>query len=311
MDAPEPGQLSASTLVGAGAVGQAMLWACAAARLHFPSQMDIVDPQSLDETNLNRHMVSGWTDVGRPKAEIAGKFIRPFAEQAHPFAEDFDTYRRQKPRADVVISTVDNDEARYQVQGSLPRWVLHAATERERLSAAVLDIARDACLGCLFPRREQDLAQTIAEQTGIRLADVTFALETDGVATEAMIAPLAERLGENPSELRHMIGRNFREVYAREICGRLGPSLSPSSPAPTIAYVSGFAGVLLAAELAKISSSQLNRWQLSNYVQLAALHPEAAWVARRRKEPDCPLMCSSPALQRFVAEQRSSPAAMR
>jgi hypothetical protein len=76
-------------------------------------------------------------------------------------------------------------------------------------------------------------------------------------------------------------------------------------PTATIAYVSGLAGTLLAAELAKDSDPALAPARLHNYVQLAATAADSAWVTFREKQDDCPLMCGSEALQAVVRTLRA------
>ena len=108
------------------------------------------------------------------------------------------------------------------------------------------------------------------------------------------------RLGVEVEELRHLVGRSLREVYARELCGRLPTTRAVGVPAPTIAYASGLAGLLLAAEVVKTANAQLEAGLLRNYIQVSASAPESAWVTFREKQDDCPLMCASHALQAVV-----------
>jgi hypothetical protein len=208
----------------------------------------------------------------------------------------------QRPLA-VAISTVDNNDARYQLQGHFPGRIFHAATSQENLSVAILDPAEGACLGCLFPRRTVSPSQAISDETGIPVLLVHQALGPSGMITREMLKPVALRMGLPEEALEHLIGRNFREVYAREICGRLTAAGIEPVVAPTVAYASGLAGAFLTAELVKNSTPLLRPWRLHNYVQMSALHPLAAWLARRIKDLDCPLMCSSPALQSYLAHR--------
>ena len=294
-----PSQLG---LVGAGAVGQAVVWALSLSGSTGSEPIDIVDPQALDGSNLNRHLVSGVADVGLPKAVIASSFLSR-SNGSRPFVLDFSAYQHNVGTPDILLSTVDNNDARYQIQGSFPRQIVHGATERERLSIAVLDAVNTPCLGCLFPRRDRSPAEDIAHQTGIPFADIVSALDNDGVVTADMVVHLAEQMSVKPSELHHLIGRNFREAYATEICGRLGAPLSDSIPAPTASYVSALAGTLVVAELLKVGNAELMPYSLDNYLQMAILYPEAAWRVSRTRDQDCPLMCSSEALQQYLGQR--------
>lgn len=289
------------TLVGAGAVGDALLWALAVSGARVDGTATIIDPQLLDATNLNRHLLAGVGDVGRPKAEVARDFIAPFA-RARALIERFSAPSKAPH---TLVSTVDNDEARYQVQATFPRSLLHAATGGERVSVGVLDFTHGACLGCLFPRPQRSQAELIASESGLDLKLVSEVLAEEGAVTAEMLAPIADTLGVAVDTLGHLVGRSLREVYARELCGRLPISAQPGAPAATIAYASGLAGALLAAELVKDPDPALASLRLHNYMQLAATAPESAWMTFREKEDDCPLMCGSAELQSLVRNLRA------
>jgi hypothetical protein len=245
-------------------------------------------------------------DREHAKAEIAARFATNRAPAARQHINTFAGFAKKGSVLDLIVSTVDNDQARYEIQGSLPQLVLHAATSNELVSTGVLDIADGACLACLFLRRGTDVAEQVSTETGIPIEDIVLALQSGGQVTESMLQPLAERLGTPIESIRSLVGRDFRVAYAQEICGRLRVPLHPDLPAPTIAYVSTFAGVLLAAELVKLTIPELRSRRLHNYLQLAVLSPHSAWVAFRPKDPACPLFCSSPALQRVIASRRKS-----
>jgi hypothetical protein len=114
---------------------------------------------------------------------------------------------------------------------------------------------------------------------------------------------MVKRFGVDAADLQRLVGEDFRRVYAMEICGRLGASSPVSGGAPTVAYVSVLAGILVAAEFAKISDARTRRHVLHNYLQMTPLAPSAAWVVFRDKDPNCPLMCGSEPLQAFLAQR--------
>src|SRR5207248_3075833 len=101
------------------------------------------------------------------------------------------------------------------------------------------------------PRAQRSQAELIAEETGLDLALVTRALRDDETVTLSMLGIIARRMSVQPESLEHLVGRTVREVYVRELCGRLPAGRAPGAPAATIAYASGIAGALLAAEVVK------------------------------------------------------------
>jgi molybdopterin/thiamine biosynthesis adenylyltransferase len=286
-----------TTLVGAGAVAHGMLWALALSDVRVAGALVIFDPQQLDATNINRHLLAGVGDVGRAKAELAAAFIRPHAPSVVARVERF---VRPPDVLDRVVTTVDNDATRYEIQGTFPRRLFHAATSAETVAVAVLDGVDGACLGCLFPPPHTSQAELIARETGLPLPLVESTLATNGPVTNEMLPAIASRLGVAASSLVSLLGRSLREVYARDLCGRLPVAPGTDTPAATIAYASGLAGTLLAAELVKHADPQLRSGVLRNYLQVSAPHPASAWAAFRQKQDDCPLMCGSDALQQVV-----------
>ena len=287
--------IPAFSLVGAGAVAHGLFWAIALGGLRLAPGSEVCDPQSLDRSNLNRHQLAGVDDVGRPKVEVVASFAAALGGLRPSVAR----FRAGAEPAALIVSTVDNDETRYEIQGAMPRRVAHAATSGESVSAAMLDFSDGACLGCLFPRAQISRAAQIARETGLPEATVATVLNEDGAIEAQMLVPIAQRLDVTTASLDALIGRRFREVYARELCGRLPISASrPDAPAATIAYASGLAGALLAAELIRQPDAHGHAWR-RNYLQLSAAHPEARWETFREKQADCPLMCGDASLQSF------------
>jgi molybdopterin/thiamine biosynthesis adenylyltransferase len=267
------------------------------------ARLTVVDPQRLDESNLNRHIAAGVHDVGRPKASILSEFLASDHRDVTGVVGMFSTIAKNWSRMPIVLSTVDNDEARYQIQGSFPPLVIHGATSQEHLAVAVLDASNGACLGCLFPRRERSPVEVIAEETGLTSNVIGIALEPGGVFTAEMIGPMAKKFGVDAADLERFVGEDFRQVYATEICGRLGSPSPVGGGAATVAYVSTLAGILVAAQFAKQSHASTRGHVLHNYLQMTPLAPSAAWVVFRDKDPNCPLMCGSEALQAFLARR--------
>jgi molybdopterin/thiamine biosynthesis adenylyltransferase len=300
----EVGQPVDAVLVGAGAVANGFAWAVNACSLSL-GRLTIVDPQYLDESNLNRHISAGASDIGRSKASILSDFLVLSSSDVSGVVDAFSAFASHVPRMPVVLSTVDNNEARYQIQGTFPPRVLHAATSQEHVAVAVLDPVDGACLGCLFPRPARSQAELVALETGIPVNEVTAALQAGGVFTEEMVSQTASKLGIDESQLVGFVGQDFRRVYATEICGRLSSTTTDpgGGVAPTVSYVSALAGILLAAEFAKLSVTSMLSGVLRNYLQLTPVAPVAAWVAFRDKDPNCPLMCGSEALQTFLAHR--------
>ena len=79
-------------------------------------QLTLVDPDILEESNRNRFVFGGRTDVGRYKVDIAKEYLDRIDSDIESIALPVDVRSRQGRsavrRADVVVSGVDENEAR-------------------------------------------------------------------------------------------------------------------------------------------------------------------------------------------------------
>ncbi|HEX2077747.1 MAG TPA: molybdopterin-synthase adenylyltransferase MoeB [Longimicrobium sp.] len=142
-------------LVGAGGLGSPAALYLAAAGV---GTLGIVDFDVVDVTNLQRQVIHGTSDVGRPKLDSARDRIReinPHATvEAHPVRLASANARQIVRGYDVVIDGSDNFPTRYLVNdacvlegkpsiyGSILRW---------EGQASVFWGGRGPCYRCLFP----------------------------------------------------------------------------------------------------------------------------------------------------------------
>jgi molybdopterin/thiamine biosynthesis adenylyltransferase len=284
-----------ATLVGAGAVANSLAFALGSFN-HVDSHFRVIDPDELDESNLNRHLVAAHPDVGRPKAEVLAGFLR-----SHGVTTVYDVAKYQDVRQTLsdaemrlVVSTVDNDEARIALQSDLPESVLHGATDADVTVVSRLDFLDGACLGCLFFERSKSFAESVADDTGIPLDEVVRLLETHGELTSGHVDRIIASRGTGFEELRSKVGAIFAEVYATQICGAINFDFGETRVSPTVSFVSAFPGFLIAAELLKTGSEELERHRLKNYLAISLFAPTYRQVLERPKDPRCRCLCFDP-----------------
>ena len=142
-------------LVGAGGLGCPVAQYLAAAGV---GAIGIVDDDVVDLSNLQRQVLYGTADVGRPKAEVAAERIRAL----NPDVEL--TLHRERLTSenalallegwDVVVDGSDNFPTRYLVNDAcvlLGIPCVYGAILRFDGQAAVFDAKRGPCYRCLFP----------------------------------------------------------------------------------------------------------------------------------------------------------------
>ena len=152
-------------LVGAGAVGQGLLAILGISGIE--TFVVTIDDDVHDGTNLNRCFIAGTADVPWPKvdavaryrsltglagAEFAGTLSQfvvngPLAEMPTAMRED-----QADERFDLIVSAVDKNASRADVQGLRPELVVGGSTDQLTAKAMTYGLrAGDPCLACYNP----------------------------------------------------------------------------------------------------------------------------------------------------------------
>jgi len=142
-------------LIGAGGLGCPLALYLAAAGI---GRLGLVDDDVVDLSNLQRQVLYGTADVGRPKVEVAQEKIRTLNPdvQIDSFRvrldssnalEIFDDY-------DVIVDGTDNFPTRYLSNDAcvlLGKPNVYGSIFRFDGQASVFDARRGPCYRCLFP----------------------------------------------------------------------------------------------------------------------------------------------------------------
>jgi len=141
--------------VGAGGLGSPALMYLAAAGV---GTLGVVDYDVVDESNLQRQIIHGQADIGRPKAESA----RDTISQVNPLTEvvlhqerlDSDNAMRIFEPYDIVIDGTDNFATRYLVNDAcvlLGKPYVWGSIYRFDGQASVFWAEYGPCYRCLYP----------------------------------------------------------------------------------------------------------------------------------------------------------------
>ncbi len=243
-------------LVGVGAVGNSAAWALA--RTPLAGQIRLVDPETVELSNLQRYVLCARNDEGGVKAEIVGREFEG-ALQPLPHRGTWASFLKANGYSwERVLVALDSARDRRAVQGSLPRWVANAWTQVGDLGVSSHSfLGSDACLACLYlPTQEsKNQDQIIAE--GLRIPDlrdqVRFLLGSGEGVNEEICDAIAIAWQLPAGRLGPYVGRPIRELWVEGVCGGgiipLGNAkLPPRELHVPLAFQSALAGVLLAAE---------------------------------------------------------------
>jgi molybdopterin/thiamine biosynthesis adenylyltransferase/rhodanese-related sulfurtransferase len=141
-------------LVGAGGLGSPAAMYLAAAGV---GTLGIVDFDAVDTTNLQRQVIHGTADVGRPKLDSARDRIAQInphvTVEGHPVRLTSANARGIVRRYDVVIDGTDNFPTRYLVNDACvleEKPCIYGSILRWEGQASVFWAGRGPCYRCLF-----------------------------------------------------------------------------------------------------------------------------------------------------------------
>lgn len=251
-----PVVLDNAHLAGAGAVGNAFLYA--AATLDVEGRLEVVDHDIVSGGNLNRCMWFDASDVGLLKAQrLVMRSQRHFRNlELVPQPVMLQRLKTDDPRwLRRLIVAVDSRRVRRQLQSELPREVFDASTTG--VKEIVLHYNRQpsalACMGCIYAETPDELSRErhVADLLGVTPEEVR-----EQIISAAAAHKIHQR---HPHVPQSQVEGNAYDSLFKALCATaaLGRPEQHQVFAP-FAFVSMLAGVYLAVDVAR---------------RLAGLHP--------------------------------------
>jgi hypothetical protein len=251
-----------NVLVGAGAIGNAALWALA--RIPAAGVLHVVDPQDIELSNLQRYVLASRADEGRPKANLAAALdTRGLTIIPHelPLAEFLTRFGYKWTH---FLLGLDNARDRRAAQASLPQWITNAWTQPGDLGVSTHPAfgCDGACVACLYlpDGRVKNEDELVAE--ALRVPDlqmhVRTLLYTHAPLQREFLEAIATAIDIPTDALLAFEGRSIRELYVEGFCGGAVIPIGQAGRPPQelhvpLAHQSALAGILLAAAFARSS----------------------------------------------------------
>lgn len=291
----KPAELGECWLLGAGAVGCAVLWALR--DLAISGRLHVVDPKRVTGGNLNRQILFDANEVNEWKAEAAvarAKALLPALELV-PHVTTFQVAFAGHPVARVLVG-LDSREVRQELQRELPAEVFDASTTGALEVLFHYNHANEqlACLECVYPTRADKLAQSrhVAEGLGLTLDEVQASFITPEVA-EKLAANFPEQVAEE------LVGRAISSIYREKCAAAVLRSPGGGQFLAPFAFVSILAGSLLVMHLVS---------RLQGFTAPYNLWPVSAWrppfpPARELRRQRAGCFCTSKAYRRVVDQR--------
>lgn len=154
-------------VVGAGGLGCPVLHYLAGAGI---GTLGIIDPDTIDISNLQRQILYTTADAGKPKAVVAAERLLQLNPdiKVNAYAEEltaqnvlglFGDY-------DVIVDGTDNFTAKFLINDAAVKTakpVVYGAIQSFDGQVAIFDAARGACYRCLHPEPPQGMILNCAE----------------------------------------------------------------------------------------------------------------------------------------------------
>lgn len=163
-------------LFGAGGLGSPIAMYLTASGV---GELTIVDPDTVDLSNLQRQILHGTNDLNKGKVLSAKQTLANLNEQTIVRVYDEvlsgDLLNEEVERANVVVDATDNFQSRYAINAACVKAktaLVTGAAIRFEGQVAVFTMQNDsACYQCLYPNVGSELEESCSE-TGI-LGSVT------------------------------------------------------------------------------------------------------------------------------------------
>ena len=242
---PQELDLGELAVAGLGALGSAAIVALAqlpAAR----GRVELVDDDRLSVTNLERVFTAHACDVGRPKAYLARRALRPTRAQPVEIRGRYGDALPRRARAATILVGVDSGTARRQIGRLLPEAIYNGGTQEGEILVTRHVRFGGPCLECFYPNVEDPIART-AQRLGVDRATAAALVAGERRIDTGVLEAMRQRGG---IELNGMAEKDLldRPLAAVE-CSRA--VVIEELPEATIGFVAAMCGFLMVSELVK------------------------------------------------------------
>lgn len=285
-------------LVGAGAIGNGTLWALA--RSSLIGTIHVVDPETIELSNLQRYVLGKRTDEDAPKVDVARCAFKHSTLDLIPHPTTFAEFASEVGHdSPSLLLALDNGRDRRAAQASLPRWIANSWTQPGDLGVSVHPNFVDggACVSCLYLEEatQKNEDRLIAEALNVpeMVPQVRQLLHTGEGLNPQFLDLVAQRLEKPPALLAAFAGRHVRDLYVEGICGGAVLPLGQAGVHDAkihvpLAHQSALAGVLLAAAYERsLTKSALSATQVLKIDLLRRLGDIEAMPAQKRGDGRC------------------------
>lgn len=270
-------------LIGAGAIGNGIVHLLR--ELPVAGRASVVDSQKYGKENLGTCLLIGPTEVGTQKAVFAEAVLSGCLDIAG-FHEDLSAFARRLgrgiPYPEVILTGVDNIDARYEAQAIWPDLLIDGAIGDFPCQVSRHEMGVDgACLMCLFRHPPgADAGRVASRATGLRRSRI---LQPEATIDDEDVraAPPGRQ-----TWLQARLGRPVCSVVSEGVAQQISLDEQAKGFAPSVPFVACLSACMAVGELVKHSAG----WPsvLETRFQFDVLRgPTLGSMIPQQKQRDC------------------------
>lgn len=272
------------TLVGTGAIGNAVLWSLLSLT-EVSGSITLIDDQAVDLSNLQRYILMLQDHRNHSKVSVIKDLFKKHRNlSCEPLQQKWQiaVNALDKEKTKLVATAVDTTKERLEIQSILPEVILNAWTSPEGIGVSRhLDFTRELCLGCLYlplSKHKSD-SEKIAESLGNPSLEpfIREYLANKLPVDDRFIAVISQHTNIDAQLLSTFRQQRVEIFYSKVICGgRVIPGRTDGQVAydmeVPLAQESVLAGLLLGAEIV-IQSLQLRKIRIEPLTKINMMQP--------------------------------------
>lgn len=273
---------------GAGAVAHAAALTLGSSRIKGAATA--IDHDELDVTNDNRYVLSTINDEGAAKARLLSSYLTTQAFPCHSAPVKWSKYvsacggmaandeiaaLERQNQYPLVLSCVDKNLPRHEIQTALPKVIIGGSTDGLTAKTQIFYLGHEvSCLKCFNPieDRNEAIQRNLVMLAGMTPEERNEWCREHGISTDDLARFLA------PNE-----------------CGKLSEAdlerFAKGVPDMSVGFVSVAAGILLAAQLVRISTMGVDTATANGHLVTATFARPG--IRHRKSGPDVSCDCQA------------------
>jgi len=247
------------TLIGVGAIGTSLIY-CLGRLPRLTGKLTLIDHETTDESNEQRYLLSFKENRGIQKVQFVEHLSRlhPLLE-IMAFGAPYEAYIQICSHARTVLSsvitTVDTDKTRRNVQAALPKTILNGWTEADGTNLGY-GIGKHEflgpyeCLACAyFPKSGPSSQEEFYSlRTGFNVDEIKRRLRDKIPTTQKDIESIARNTGADIKNLMRFLGRPLDDLLHGQ-CGIFTIPLPGKLATAPVPHIPLLVAVHLASQL--------------------------------------------------------------